>query len=74
MALIRGTNCHCPCPICLVPSDKLYDNASTYPIRTPEDAQACVELWNRDKTAGEEALKKRGLRPVMAGTHYYILD
>ncbi|KAG1796238.1 uncharacterized protein HD556DRAFT_1431370 [Suillus plorans] len=63
MALIRGTNCHCPCPICLVPSDKLYDNASTYPIRTPEDAQACVELWNRDKMAGEEALKKRGLRP-----------
>ncbi|KAG1799033.1 uncharacterized protein HD556DRAFT_1231771 [Suillus plorans] len=63
MALIRGTNCHCPCPICLVPSDKLYDNASTYPIRTPKDAQACVELWNRDKTAGEEALKKRGLRP-----------
>ncbi|KAG1870895.1 hypothetical protein F4604DRAFT_1583497 [Suillus subluteus] len=65
MALIRGTNCHCPCPICLVPSDKLYDNASTYPIRSPEDAQACVELWNRDKKAGEEALKKRGLRPVM---------
>ncbi|KAG1763350.1 hypothetical protein EV702DRAFT_982923 [Suillus placidus] len=64
MALIWGTNCHCPCPICLVPSDKLYDNASTYPIRSPEDAQACVELWNRDKKAGEEALKKRGLRPV----------
>ncbi|KAG1776116.1 hypothetical protein EV702DRAFT_1180116 [Suillus placidus] len=64
MALIRGTNCHCPCPICLVPSDKLYDNASTYPIRSPEDAQACVELWNRDKKAGEEALKKWGLRPV----------
>ncbi|KAG1769124.1 hypothetical protein EV702DRAFT_1181845 [Suillus placidus] len=42
----------------------LYDNASTYPIRSPEDAQACIELWNRDKKAGEEALKKRGLRPV----------
>ncbi|KAG1897930.1 uncharacterized protein F5891DRAFT_1129641 [Suillus fuscotomentosus] len=25
--------------------------------------QACIELWNRDKTAGEEALKKWGLRP-----------
>ncbi|KAG1861170.1 hypothetical protein DFJ58DRAFT_715501 [Suillus subalutaceus] len=65
MALIRGTNCHCPCPICLVPSDKLYDNASTYPIRSPEDAQSCVELWKKNKAAGEEALKKRGLRPVM---------
>ncbi|KAG2156018.1 uncharacterized protein EDB93DRAFT_1239132 [Suillus bovinus] len=65
MALIRGTNCHCPCPICLVPSDKLYDNASTYPIQTPEDTQACIELWNQNKTAGEEALKKRGLWPVM---------
>ncbi|KAG1841300.1 hypothetical protein DFJ58DRAFT_718174 [Suillus subalutaceus] len=65
MALIRGTNCHCPCPICLVPSDKLYDNTSTYPIRSPEDAQSCVELWKKNKAAGEEALKKRGLRPVM---------
>ncbi|KAG1834628.1 hypothetical protein DFJ58DRAFT_670597 [Suillus subalutaceus] len=65
MALIWGTNCHCPCPICLVPSDKLYDNASTYPIRSPEDAQSCVELWKKNKAAGEEALKKWGLRPVM---------
>ncbi|KAG1766129.1 hypothetical protein EV702DRAFT_1204297 [Suillus placidus] len=65
MALIRGTNCHCPCPICLIPSDKLYDNASTYPIQSPEDTQSCVELWKKDKAAGEEALKTRGLRPVM---------
>ncbi|KAG2129743.1 hypothetical protein DEU56DRAFT_872433 [Suillus clintonianus] len=64
MALIRGTNCHCPCPICLVPSDKLYDNASTYPIRSSDDAKAFVELWTRDRAAGEKALKEQGLRPV----------
>ncbi|KAG1836405.1 hypothetical protein DFJ58DRAFT_719098 [Suillus subalutaceus] len=30
-----------------------------------DDARSCVELWKKDKAAGEEALKKRGLRPVM---------
>ncbi|KAG1797456.1 uncharacterized protein HD556DRAFT_1233350 [Suillus plorans] len=64
MALIRGTNCHCPCPICLVPSDKLYDNASTYPTRSSDDTKALVELWTRDRVAGESALKKQGLRPI----------
>ncbi|KAG0693167.1 hypothetical protein DFH29DRAFT_1040601, partial [Suillus ampliporus] len=64
MALIWGTNCYCPCPICLVPSDKLYDNASTYPTRSSKDMQALVELWTRDRVAGEKGLKKQGLRPV----------
>ncbi|KAG2146329.1 hypothetical protein DEU56DRAFT_870107 [Suillus clintonianus] len=64
MALIRGTNCHCPCPVCLVPSDKLYDNTSTYPIRSSNDAKAFMELWTRDRAAGEKALKEQGLRPV----------
>ncbi|KAG2159185.1 uncharacterized protein EDB93DRAFT_1237894 [Suillus bovinus] len=59
-----GTNCHCPCPICLVPSDKLYDNAFTYPIRSSDDAKALVELWTGDYVAGESALKKQGLRPI----------
>ncbi|KAG1795406.1 uncharacterized protein HD556DRAFT_1431701 [Suillus plorans] len=64
MALIWGTNCHCPCPICLVPSDKLYNNASTYPTRSSDDTKALVELWTRDRVAGESALKKQGLRPI----------
>lgn len=68
MALIRGTNCHCPCPICLVPSDKLYDNASTYPTRSSDDTKALVELWTRDRVAGESALKKQGLRPIKVST------
>ncbi|KAG1794740.1 hypothetical protein EV424DRAFT_1560270, partial [Suillus variegatus] len=71
MALIRGTNCHCPCPICLVPSDKLYDNASTYPTRSSDDTKALVELWTRDRVAGESALKKQGLRPIKDHLHVY---
>lgn len=72
MALIRGTNSHCPCPVCLVPSNKLYDLTSTYPNRTPEDVNACVQLWKKDRRAGEEALKEQSLRPVEVGTHYHV--
>ncbi|KAG1888189.1 hypothetical protein F4604DRAFT_1877352 [Suillus subluteus] len=64
MTLIRGTNCNCPCPVCLVPSTKLYDHVTTYPLRTAEEAQAHVQLYFDDRVAGEEALKEHGLRPV----------
>jgi len=64
MTLIWGTNCNCPCPVCLVPSTKLYDHIMTYPLRTAEEAQACVQLYFDDRVAGEEALKEHGLRPV----------
>ncbi|KAG1854811.1 hypothetical protein DFJ58DRAFT_841293 [Suillus subalutaceus] len=64
MALIRGFNSACPCPICLVPKDKLTDHSTIYPTHVIDDAQACVRLWNMDRTAGEAALKKQSLRPV----------
>ncbi|KAG1870704.1 hypothetical protein DFJ58DRAFT_713928 [Suillus subalutaceus] len=57
-------NSACPCPICLVPKDKLTDHSMIYPTRVIDDAQACVRLWNMDRTAGEAALKKQSLRPV----------
>ncbi|KAG0691632.1 hypothetical protein DFH29DRAFT_884029 [Suillus ampliporus] len=54
MALIWGTGSNCPCPICLVPMAKLSDHAATYPIRTVEDAQDCLKLYQEDHVAGEE--------------------
>ncbi|KAG1902756.1 uncharacterized protein F5891DRAFT_1127421 [Suillus fuscotomentosus] len=64
MALIRGLNSACPCPICLVPREELTDHSTTYPKRTVKDAQDCVELWSRDHIAGEVELKKWSLRPI----------
>jgi hypothetical protein len=65
MALVRGLNSNCPCPICLVPSTKLYDLSTTYPTRTVEDAKAFLELYLRDRVAGEAILKEHGLRPIV---------
>ncbi|KAG2103174.1 hypothetical protein BD769DRAFT_1630901 [Suillus cothurnatus] len=42
MALIRGTNCKCPCPICLVPKDELGNVLTPYPFRTSAAVQATL--------------------------------
>lgn len=65
MALIRGFMGHCPCPVCLIPRDKLRDHRVNYPARTSQDAIEYLERWERDRTAGEEALKAQSLRPVV---------
>ncbi|KAG1898398.1 uncharacterized protein F5891DRAFT_955435, partial [Suillus fuscotomentosus] len=64
MALICRLHSNCPCPICLVPSTKLFDLSTVYPTRTIEDAKAFLELYSRDRVAGEAVLKAHGLRPV----------
>ncbi|KAG0692969.1 hypothetical protein DFH29DRAFT_985615 [Suillus ampliporus] len=64
MALIWGLKSACPCPICLVPREELTDHSTTYPKRTVEDAQDWVDLWSRDRVAGEAELKKQSLRPI----------
>ncbi|KAG1771692.1 hypothetical protein EV702DRAFT_1048909 [Suillus placidus] len=64
MALVHGLNSKCPCPICLVPSTKLSDLSMTYPTRNVEDAKAFLELYLRDRVAGEAVLKAHGLRPI----------
>ena len=64
MALIRGFNSACPCPVCLVPKEQLTDHSTTYPMRTVEDAQLRLQLWSRDRISGEAELKKQSLRPV----------
>lgn len=73
MALIRGLNSACPCPICLVPREELTDHSTTYPKCTVKDAQDCVELWSRDRIAGEAELKKQSLRPIKVRCWYVFL-
>ncbi|KAG1851348.1 hypothetical protein DFJ58DRAFT_729007 [Suillus subalutaceus] len=64
MALIHGLNSNCPCPVCLIPSTKLTDLRTAYPTRTVEDTKAFLELYSRDRVAGEAVLKVYGLRPI----------
>ena len=65
MALIRGTNSHFPCPVCLVPSTQMNDG-SIHPPRTSESMKEVYDkaAENPSKTEQEELLKKYGLRNV----------
>jgi len=66
MALIRGINSHYPCPVCLVPADKLSDLSKMFKLRTTQDMKEVYEKANQaDSVAGKEAiLKGSGLRDV----------
>lgn len=70
MALIRGTNSKCPCPICLVPDTQMSDG-STHPLRTSEDMQ---KIYNEAQkmTSGrrDEHLKTYGLCNVKVWRAY----
>jgi len=66
MALIRGINSHFPCPVCLVPGEKLSDLSVTFPLRTTEAMKAVYEEANKAPSAAtkEAILKESGLRDV----------
>jgi hypothetical protein len=66
MALIRGINSLFPCPVCLVPGDKLSDLSVTFPLRTTEAMKAIYEEANNAPNAGEKEaiLKESGLQDV----------
>jgi hypothetical protein len=65
MALIRGANGKCPCPICLVPKDEQHDLGKTFRERTAFDTQTIVEhAMNLPRERAESHLKKNGLRPI----------
>ncbi|KAG1882566.1 hypothetical protein F4604DRAFT_1879304 [Suillus subluteus] len=65
MSLIRGCGGKCPCPVCLVPLAELHDLSKTYPIRTVEEGQEALRVYNGvSKAQGELILKALGLRPV----------
>jgi len=66
MALIRGTKSLWPCPVCLVPKDKLSDTMNSHPRRTSSQSQAILAAA-REKGSAEEkegVLKQYGLRDV----------
>jgi len=66
MALIRGINSHFPCPVCLVPGEKLSDLSLTFPLRTTEKMKAVYEEANKLPSVAEKEaiLKEFGLRDV----------
>ncbi|KAI6038298.1 hypothetical protein EDC04DRAFT_2868477 [Pisolithus marmoratus] len=53
--------CKCPCPVCLVPINKLHDLAKTYPLCLMDQAQDMLNTYNYSHMAGEEWLKAIGL-------------
>ncbi|KAF9245417.1 hypothetical protein BU15DRAFT_85700 [Melanogaster broomeanus] len=64
MALIRGLGSHCPCPICHVPANQLYDHSTTHPNRRSEEAIACFELHKKSRTQADIPMKEQSWQPV----------
>ncbi|KAG1858282.1 hypothetical protein C8R48DRAFT_748763 [Suillus tomentosus] len=67
MSLTRGVRALWPCPVCLVPHDKLSDTSHCYPCRTSRDSQAILATARAKETAEEreEILKEYGLRDIL---------
>ncbi|KAF8546605.1 hypothetical protein OG21DRAFT_1391233, partial [Imleria badia] len=58
MALIRGLNSECPCPICLVTQAKLRDHRHPFPLRTSDESMARYRFWqSQSRSDGEKVLK-----------------
>lgn len=66
MSLTRGVRSLWPCPVCLVPHNKLSDTSCRYPLRTSRDSQAVLAAAQAKETAEEreEVLKGYGLRDI----------
>ncbi|KAG2057487.1 hypothetical protein BDR06DRAFT_980881 [Suillus hirtellus] len=64
MSLIRGQNCKCPCPVCVVPLEKLHDLSETFALRSMQDAIDALNTYKISKGWGEALLKVLGLCAV----------
>ncbi|KAG1849526.1 hypothetical protein F4604DRAFT_1883786 [Suillus subluteus] len=66
MSLTRGVRSLWPCPVCLIPHNKLSDTSCRYPLRTSRDSQAVLAAVQAKETAEEreEVLKGYGLRDI----------
>ncbi|KAJ3500632.1 hypothetical protein NMY22_g19198 [Coprinellus aureogranulatus] len=66
MSATRGHGSACPCPICLVPLDRLMDVTETFELRTTESMMAVYREAKDARLASEkeDILKKVGLRFV----------
>ena len=75
MALIRGVNCLCPCPRCLVPRDQLSDLTSEpHEARTQAGTSIILREAEEMPTRKEasEHLKRYGLRNVDVRLHVIL--
>jgi hypothetical protein len=73
VALIRGVKGLCPCPICLVPADKLLEHAPEgYEHRTATQTKLIIDEANKaiTNTAKEAVLKPYGLRDVPVSSQF----
>lgn len=65
MALIRGANGLCPCPVCLVPGDKLHDPSMEWELRDMDATRELVKAAKSGKQSQwEPILKEKGLRKI----------
>ncbi|KII83174.1 hypothetical protein PLICRDRAFT_58549 [Plicaturopsis crispa FD-325 SS-3] len=66
MALNRGLKGKSPCPVCLVPTEKLTDLLHDYPLRTSESTQKILEEANRLRIEDDrdKLLSQYGLRNI----------
>lgn len=65
MALIRGVNGLCPCPVCLVPKDELHDPSREWQLRDMNETQELVKAAKAGKhIEWEPKLKEKGLRKL----------
>jgi len=66
MALIRGINGLCPCPVCLVPSKEQQNITKQFPLRTADHTKKVIEEMKSKRTEAEkdELLKGYGIRAV----------
>ncbi|KAJ3548840.1 hypothetical protein NM688_g5244 [Phlebia brevispora] len=64
MALTRGLNGLCPCPVCLVPNKEQNNLLVYYPCRNAEEVKAIILNTALSATAKDNQLKALGMRNV----------
>jgi hypothetical protein len=72
MGLSRGVGAKYPCPICLVPEDKIMDYTKTHLMRTTQTMQAVISDARAMRLAadGEKLLQNYGLCDVDVSCTY----
>ncbi|KAL4069118.1 hypothetical protein V8B97DRAFT_1917684 [Scleroderma yunnanense] len=64
MALIRGLNSHCPCPMCLMPFNQLCDHMRTHPLYTSTCTMWHFDLYQKSQHDGDELMQQQSWQPV----------
>lgn len=71
MSLIRGSGGHMPCPVCLVPKEKLSDISTTWELRTAAHMQQIVEEARTFNRSDREALlAEYGIRNIDVSLYF----